>query len=81
MDDGSGLPSDPEQLQAVIEEVEAKVISLQGSIAEEEAKMEGYRVGLLGVMSWPEPHFLDSPLVETKWSLENATVVEDLTLK
>ena len=48
MDDGSGLPSDPEQLQAVIEEVEAKVISLQGSIAEEEAKMEGYRVGFLG---------------------------------
>lgn len=44
MDDGSGLPSDPEQLQAVIEEVEAKVISLQGSIAEEEAKMEGYRI-------------------------------------
>ena len=44
MDDGSGLPGDLEQLQGVIEEAEAKIFSLQGSIAEEQAKMEGYRV-------------------------------------
>ena len=46
MDDGSGLSSNPEELQTVIEEVEARVLSLQGSIAQEEAKMEGYGVSM-----------------------------------
>ena len=44
MEDDSELPNDPEALQAVIEEIEAKVFSLQGSIAQEEAKMEKYKV-------------------------------------
>ena len=44
MEDDSELPNDPEALQTVIEEIEAKVFSLQGSIAQEEAKMEKYKV-------------------------------------
>jgi len=45
MEDGGGdLPSDPEQLQTVIEEAEERVIILQGKIAQEEAKMENYKV-------------------------------------
>ena len=43
-DDGSGLPLSAEGLQAFIEETEAKVLSLQGSIVQEETKMEKYRV-------------------------------------
>ena len=43
MDDGSGLPDDPELLQATIEEVEEKVIVLQDAIAQEEGKMERYK--------------------------------------
>ena len=45
MEDGGGdLPSDPEQLQAVIEDVEERVVALQGSIVQEEAKIEKYKV-------------------------------------
>ena len=46
MEDDSGLPNDPEELQTIIEEADAKVLSLQGSIAQEEMKMERYRVGV-----------------------------------
>ena len=41
---GGGLPSDPEQLHAVILEVEERVGSLRDNIVREEAKMEKYRV-------------------------------------
>ena len=44
MEGDSELPNDPEALQTVIEEIEAKVFSLQGSIAQEEAKMEKYKI-------------------------------------
>ena len=47
-DDGSGLPITAEALQVFIEEAEAKVLSLQGSILQEDSKMEKYRV-------WPHP--------------------------
>ena len=44
MDDSSGLPSDPEELQTVIEEAESRLTMLQERIAEENIKMERYRV-------------------------------------
>ena len=44
MDESSDLPSDPEQLANIIEEAENKVVTLQAKIAEEESKMERYRV-------------------------------------
>ena len=44
MDDSSGLPSDPEELQTVIEEAESRLTMLQERIAEENVKMERYRV-------------------------------------
>ncbi|KAL5483714.1 hypothetical protein EMCRGX_G020121 [Ephydatia muelleri] len=43
-DDGSGLPITAEALQVFIEEAEAKVLSLQGSILQEDSKMEKYRL-------------------------------------
>ena len=46
MDDSSGLPDDPEQLQAAIEESEKKA-ALQVSITREDAKMERYEVSCL----------------------------------
>ena len=44
MEDSSGLPDDLETLQMIIEEADAKVLSLQGRMAQEEAKMERYKV-------------------------------------
>ena len=44
MEDSSGLPDDLEELQMVIEEADAKVLSLQGNIVQEEAKREKYKV-------------------------------------
>ena len=44
MEDDSGLPNDLEALQGILEEAEAKILSLQGSIAQEEIKMEKYKV-------------------------------------
>ncbi len=45
MDEGpGGLPSNPEELAAIIEEVEGKIAESQAQIAREEAKMEQYRV-------------------------------------
>lgn len=41
---GGGLPSNPEQLHAVILEVEERVESLRSNIVREEAKMEKYQV-------------------------------------
>ena len=45
-EDGGGgdLPSNPEQLHAVILEVEERVESLRNNIVREEAKMEKYQV-------------------------------------
>ena len=45
-EDGGGgdLPSNPEQLHAVILEVEERVESLRSNIVREEAKMEKYQV-------------------------------------
>ncbi len=43
-EDSSGLPIDPEELQTVIEEAETRAVVLQGCIAQEEAKMEAYKV-------------------------------------
>ena len=40
----SGLPSNPEDLATLIEDVESKITNLQTSIVQEEAKMEKYRV-------------------------------------
>lgn len=47
MEDDSDLPTDPETLQTIIEEAEATILSLQGSIDLEDAKMERYRVSIL----------------------------------
>jgi len=41
---GSDLPNDPEVLQMVIESSQAEVANLQANIAEEDRKMERYRV-------------------------------------
>lgn len=51
-EDGSGLPVDPEQLQTVIEDDEARVAFLQECIAQEDAKMERYRVRGVCVSVW-----------------------------
>ena len=47
MEDSTELPSDPEQLQVVIEEAESQLAVLQTKIAEEDSKMERYKVVLL----------------------------------
>ena len=44
MEDSSELPNDPEQLQVVIEEAESQLAVLQTKIAEEDNKMERYKV-------------------------------------
>lgn len=44
MEDESGLSSDPEELATEIENCENKVNKLQEKIAQEDAKMEKYRV-------------------------------------
>lgn len=44
MEDDSGLPDDPEQLQVIIEESEGEVIRLKELIQIENDKMETYRV-------------------------------------
>ena len=44
MDDGSGLSTDPQELGVCIEEAETKIAELETQVAEEIAKMEGYRV-------------------------------------
>lgn len=44
MEDSSDLPNDLEALQAIIDEADATILSLQGSISQEEAKMEKYKV-------------------------------------
>ena len=45
MEDDSDLPSDPEVLQGVIEECEARVASAKSEITREELKMQKYKVG------------------------------------
>lgn len=44
IDDGSGLPITADGLQSFIDEEEAKAMSLQGCIMQEDSKMEKYRV-------------------------------------
>ena len=44
MEDSSGLPSDPAELQTVIEEAETQLASLQEKMAEETSKLERYKV-------------------------------------
>ena len=44
MEDSSEMSSDPDQLVAVIDEMESKIASLQVQVAEEVAKNEKYRV-------------------------------------
>ncbi len=44
MDDGCGLSSDPSDLADLIDEIERKISTLEGQVAEEIAKMENYRV-------------------------------------
>ena len=44
MEDESGLTSDPEQLASIIEDCDNKVTSLREKIAQEDVKMEKYRV-------------------------------------
>lgn len=44
MEDSSELPSDPEELQAVIEEAETKLATLQEKLSQENCKREGYKV-------------------------------------
>ena len=44
MEDSSDLPSDPAELQTVIEDTEAQIASLQEKINEESCKMERYKV-------------------------------------
>ena len=44
MEDSSGLPSDPEELQTVIEEAESRLATLQDKVAQENSKMERYKV-------------------------------------
>ena len=51
MDDGSGLPTDPEQLGSYIEDCDGKIAGLQAKIAQEVAKVEKYRVSLWPPMS------------------------------
>ena len=45
MEDDVVLPDDLEELQTYIEQLETKVLTLTGSIADEDLKMERYRVG------------------------------------
>ena len=42
--DESGLSSDPDDLVALIDEIEGKINTLQGQVAEEVVKMDKYRV-------------------------------------
>jgi ubiquitin carboxyl-terminal hydrolase L5 len=44
MEDSSGLPSDPAELQTVIEEAETQLASLQEKMAEETSKLERYKL-------------------------------------
>ena len=44
MEDSSGLPSNPEELQTVIEEAESRLATLQDKLAQENSKMENYKV-------------------------------------
>ena len=44
MEDSSELPSDPEELQAVIEEAETKLATLQDKLSQENCKRERYKV-------------------------------------
>ena len=46
MEDGSGLPVDPAELQSIIELAEEKTLDLRERIAEEERKMERYHVSV-----------------------------------
>ena len=45
MEDSGDLPSDPEELQAVIEEAESRIAALHDRLSEENTKMSRYRVG------------------------------------
>ena len=45
MEDSSDLPSDPEELQAVIEEAESQIAALHDTLSEENTKTARYRVG------------------------------------
>ena len=45
MEDSGDLPSDPEELQAVIEEAESRIAALHDRLSEENTKMARYRVG------------------------------------
>lgn len=55
MEEGVGSSStDPDQLVAYIDEMESKISMLQGQVAEEEVKMERYKVGLkVGLANTP----------------------------
>ena len=44
MEDSSGLPSDPEELQTVIEEAESRITALHDRLSDENTKMSRYRV-------------------------------------
>lgn len=44
MEDSSQLPSDPEELQGVIEEAETRLATLQDKLTQENCKRERYRV-------------------------------------
>lgn len=44
MEDSSEMSTDPDQLVAVIDDMESKIASLQVQVAEEVAKNEKYRV-------------------------------------
>ena len=44
MEDDSDLPSDPEVLQGVIEECEARITSVKSNISLEQLKMQKYKV-------------------------------------
>ena len=54
MEDDSDLPSDPEVLQGVIEECEARVTSIKSDITREQLKMHRYKVSEAENLSWQQ---------------------------
>ena len=61
MEESSDLPSDPSELQVVIEEAESRLASLQEKMAEEASKLERYKVSTLSLslslsLSPSQPH-------------------------
>ena len=52
MEDSGDLPSDPTELQTVIEEAESRLATLQEKVAQETCKLERYKVHMYTIYGY-----------------------------